>query len=274
MLNFKENLSPFAVGRRVNSEEWNTLTRTAEFANDTDRLPFGAPVSAGVGKHSCIPYSGYNFLGISEANLVLPRPGDGFARYDNVPINEFGVIAVEIAGDTVKGAAARWDSVGKKWTGAALSGTVFPVPGATFEETATAPGVGPVRLRRPNPADRGFEYHVYTVDNEELTSGVALVLDTFPVGTIVQLTSVEITEAFDGGATDTGIFGTGADTDKFLASSSNNFGATGFKPTIGTPYTMTASADDNKLALTVTSATPPASAGIAVIGVAVNIPAA
>ena len=39
-----------------------------------------------------------------------------------------------------------------KWTAAAQSATVATVPGCTFEETATAPGVSPVRVRRPNPA--------------------------------------------------------------------------------------------------------------------------
>lgn len=272
MLNFKQNLSPFAVGRRVNSEEWNTLTRTVEFANDTDRLLFGAPVSAGVGKHSAKPYDGYNFLGISEASLNLPRPGDGYARYDSAAINEFGVIAVEIDGNTVKGASARWDTVAKKWTGAALSGTVFPVPGATFEETATAPGVGPVRLRRPNPADRGFEYHVYTKTLDDLTSGADVVLETFPVGSIYQLISAQVTVAFDGTA-DKATIGTGADNDKFLADASNNLKTLGYLPTIGTPYTITGTANDNKLVVRRTATGSP-TVGTLVVGVGINIPAA
>lgn len=155
MLNFKQNLSPFAVGRRVNSEEWNTITRTAEFANDTDRLKFGVPVKEGTGKHTCVLITAadaQNVIGVTEAMPNLPRPGDGYARYDNVPVCESGVIAVEITGDTTKRTPARWDSAAGKWTAAAESATVVSIPGVEFEETATAPGVGPIRVRRPVPA--------------------------------------------------------------------------------------------------------------------------
>ncbi len=155
MLNFKTDLSPFAVGRRVNSEEWNGITRTFEAADDDARLLFGAPAVAGTGEHSCLEATdagGENFLGVVEAMPNLPRPGDSYARYDNVPICESGVIAVEVTGNTTKGAVARWDTAARKWTAAAQSGTVVSVPGCQFEETATAPGVAPIRVRRPVPA--------------------------------------------------------------------------------------------------------------------------
>lgn len=155
MLTFKSDLSPYAVGRRVNMEEWNTITRTAELADDTARLKFGVPVKKGTVKHSCVAVTdagSENFIGVTEAMPVLPRPGDGYARYDNVPVCESGVIAVEITGDTTERAPARWDTVALKWTAAAQSATVVSIPGVEFEETATAPGVGPIRVRRPVPA--------------------------------------------------------------------------------------------------------------------------
>lgn len=155
MLQFKDKLAPFAVGRRIDSEEWNAITRTFEAADDIVRLGFGVPVKPGVGKHSCVlitATSGELFLGVTEAMPTLPRTGDGYARYDNVPITEWGVIAVATAGNVVLGAPARFDTAAKLWTMAAQSATVVTIPGATFEETATAPGVAPIRLRRPNPA--------------------------------------------------------------------------------------------------------------------------
>lgn len=155
MLNFKESLSPFAVGRRINSEDWNAITRTFEAANDDARLGFGVPVKPGTGQHTCVLISSTSaevFLGVTEAMPNLPRPGDGYARYDNVPVCEKGVIAVEVEGNVTAGAQARWNTATSKWTAAAQSGTVVTIPGAAFELTATAPGVTPIRLRRPSPA--------------------------------------------------------------------------------------------------------------------------
>lgn len=155
MLNFKNDLSAYAIGRRTNSEEWNTITRTFEAADDDARLKFGAPAIVGTGKHSCVEAGAAAavFLGIVEAMPNLPRPGEGYARYDNVPLCDMtGGIAVEVEGNVTKGAQARWNTATRKWTAAAQSATVATIPGVTFEETATAPGVTPVRVRRPNPA--------------------------------------------------------------------------------------------------------------------------
>lgn len=154
-LNFKSELSAFAVGRRANSEEWNAITRSFTAADDVARLKFGAPAAVGSVKHSCIEVSanGQIFLGVVEAMPDLPRPGDGYARYDNVPITDMcGQIGVEVEGNVTAGAQARWNITTRKWTGAAQSATVATIPGCTFEETATAPGVTIIRVRRPNPA--------------------------------------------------------------------------------------------------------------------------
>lgn len=157
-INFKENLAAFAVGRRVNMEEWNTITRTKEGPNagesNTGVLGFGQPAVAGTGSHTCLPLSatGQNVLGITEASQVLPHPGDAYEQYDNVAICEVGVIGVLLGKDVAKGAAARFDISLKVWTDAAQSSTVATIPGAQFEEAGTNGSVGVVRYRRPVPS--------------------------------------------------------------------------------------------------------------------------
>ena len=157
MLKFSNSLAPFAVGRRANSEEWNTYTKTMEAGSAATRLGFGVPVMPGAARKTCSEIdatTGRRFLGITEAVATLPRPTDeGFARYDEVPVMEWGVIAVATEGNTTAGAQARWNTVSKRWTGAAQSATVVTIPGATFEETTTAPGIQLVRLRKTeNPS--------------------------------------------------------------------------------------------------------------------------
>ncbi|PZQ49746.1 MAG: hypothetical protein DI556_09755 [Rhodovulum sulfidophilum] len=155
MLNFKKGLDAYAVGRRVNSEEWNSITLTAEAANDAARILFGAPVVAGVGRKTGAEASGGGqiFMGLAEADVSLPRPGDAYARYDEMAVCESGVIAVPVEGNTAKGAQARWNTATRKWTGAAQSATVLTIPGVVFEHTATAPGVIPVRVRKTVPSN-------------------------------------------------------------------------------------------------------------------------
>ncbi len=148
---FKKEPAAYAVGRRVNSEEWNAVTLTAEGADDAARIPFGAPVVDGTGRKTgaLASANGQTFRGISETDVTLPRPGDaGYARYDEMAVLEWGVIAVATEGNTTRGGQARWNSATKKWTAAAQSATVFTIPGAVFEFTATAPSIAPVRLRK------------------------------------------------------------------------------------------------------------------------------
>lgn len=157
MLKFSNTLSPFAVGRRANFEEWNTYTKTMEAVSAATRLGFGVPVMPGAASKTCSEIdatNGRRFLGITEAVSTLPRPDDdGFARYDEVPVMEWGVIAVQTEGNTTAGVVARWNTATKRWTIAAQSATVVTIPGATFEETAVAPGIQLVRLRKTeNPS--------------------------------------------------------------------------------------------------------------------------
>ena len=149
-IEFKADLLPFAVGRRVNMEEYNTLTRTAEGA-----IAFGIPVRAGAGDRGVLAIdatTGRNVLGISEASQVLPHTGDAYAQYDNVTVCESGVIGVVLDDDVVRGAVARFNTATGKWTDAAQSATVVTIPGAQFEYTGKAGAVGAVRYRRPVPS--------------------------------------------------------------------------------------------------------------------------
>lgn len=151
-IDFKQNLAPFAVGRRVNMEEWNTFTRTKEGAGT---VGFGVPVMPGTGTHTAVELdatTGRNVLGITEAVLVLPHTGDAFEQYDNMPICEVGVIGVLLGGNVTVGAQARWNTANKTWTAAAQSATVVTIPGAQFEEAGASGSVGVVRYRRPVPS--------------------------------------------------------------------------------------------------------------------------
>lgn len=150
-IEFKQSLSAFAVGRRVNMEEWNGITRSLEGAT---ALGFGVPAIMGTGKHSCLPLTAaaQNVLGITEAVPTLPHTGDAYAQYDNVAICESGVIGVLLGANVVKGAVARFDVTNKVWTGAAASATVLTIPGAEFEEAGSSGAVGAVRYRRPVPS--------------------------------------------------------------------------------------------------------------------------
>lgn len=151
-ITFRETLSAYAVGRRANMEEWNAITRTKE---GEGTLAFGVPVMPGTGAHSCVAMdatTGRNVLGITEASMVLPRPGDGYQQYDNVAICEIGVIGVLLGANVTKGAQARFNTANGTWTGAAQSATVVTIPGAQFDEDGASGAVGIVRYRRPVPS--------------------------------------------------------------------------------------------------------------------------
>lgn len=151
-IQYKDGLSAHAVGRRVNMEEWNAITRTKEGAGT---LGFGVPAKPGVGAHTAIEITattGENVLGITEASQLLPHTGDAYQQFENVAICESGVIGVLLGGNVTVGAQARWNTANKTWTAAAQSATVVTIPGAQFEEAGTSGSVGVVRYRRPVPS--------------------------------------------------------------------------------------------------------------------------
>lgn len=152
-ITFRENPASYMRGRRVNAEEWNGISRTFETASA--QLPFGVPAVAGTGRRGCVALTAAAqvVLGITEANQVLPRPGDYYLQYDSVAICETGVIAVATGTDpVVKGAQARFDVTAGVWTDAAASATVLTIPGAFFDDNIAANSVGPLRYRRPQPS--------------------------------------------------------------------------------------------------------------------------
>jgi len=149
---YRDTIPAFAVGRRVNMEDWNTFTCTKE---GTGTLGFGVPVMPGTGAHTCVEIdatTGRNVLGITEASQVLPHTGDAYNQYDNVGICEKGVIGVLLGANVTKGAQARWNTANKTWTAAAQSATVVTIPGAQFEEDGASGSVGAIRYRRPVPS--------------------------------------------------------------------------------------------------------------------------
>ena len=149
-MTFSTTIAAYAIGRRANMEEWNTRTKTAEAA-----IAFGVPVMPGSGADSCVVLdatTGRNVLGITEASVTLPRPGDAYAQYDNVPVCESGVIGVLLGANVTAGAQARYDTANGNWTGAAQSATVVTIPGAQFDEAGSSGAVGIVRYRRPVPS--------------------------------------------------------------------------------------------------------------------------
>lgn len=151
-ITYKDTITPFAVGRRVNGEEWNAITRT-KYGSGT--LAFGVPVMPGTDAGTCVildATNGRNVLGITEASQTLPHTGDAYAQYDNVTICETGVIGVLLDDDVVAGAQARFNTESGKWTDAPQSSTVVTVPGAQFEEAGAGGSVGVIRYRRPVPS--------------------------------------------------------------------------------------------------------------------------
>lgn len=149
---YRDTIPAYAVGRRVNAEEWNGISRTSPAG--TANIPFGVPVINGTARHTILPLSaaGQDVAGITEANFVLPHVGDFYEPLDTVAVCESGVIGVLLGANVTKGAVARFNVTAQNWTGAAASTTVLTIPGATFDEAGTSGEVGVVRFRRPNPA--------------------------------------------------------------------------------------------------------------------------
>lgn len=140
---YSAELTKYMKGRRGNMESWNTISRTNESAT---AIGFGAAVFRGAGEHGCVPAAGGDFLGVSEANQVLPHLGDEYRQYDTVAICERGVIGVDCSGAVKAGDAAAWDAAAKKWK-VASSGSP-QTAGCEFDTDGTDTVVL-LRVRRP-----------------------------------------------------------------------------------------------------------------------------
>ena len=155
-ITYRNSIPAYALGRRANAEEWNTITSTNSGAA---AIKFGVPVMPGSADHTCVALdatTGRNVLGITEASQVVAAgratPADDYPQYENVAICETGVIGVLLDDDVVAGAAARWNTTTGAWTDAAQSATVVTIPGAQFDEAGKAGAIGIVRYRRPVPS--------------------------------------------------------------------------------------------------------------------------
>lgn len=137
------------VGRRVNMEEWNAITRTLESAS---AVKFAVPVQRGTGDHGCVIFTTGDFLGVTEANPTLfNNTADQYEQYNNVAIMESGVMWVPVGvGGSAQGVPAYYIAATGLWTQTA-SGNVA-IPGAEFDSTAIAGGLAKLRLRRAVPA--------------------------------------------------------------------------------------------------------------------------
>lgn len=150
MTAYASDLTKFAVGRRVNAEEWNGITRVA--GGD---IRFGVPVIAGNAEGKVVELSGTsaaNVIGISETSQVLPHPEDKYVSGDNVGICEFGVIAVKLGNTVTAGDPARWAPATGTWNTESVSGTNHGIPGAQFEIGGGSGDIVPLRYRRPIPS--------------------------------------------------------------------------------------------------------------------------
>jgi len=150
-ITFSNSITKYAVGRRGNMEEWNTISRTFETAPPAV-LPFGAPVQRGAGEHGVVAFTTGDFLGIAEASFVLPHPGDHYEQYDTVGVCEVGVIGVLVGTPVTQGTPARWNATTQRWVTTAPGAGIYAVPGAEFETDGPAESVQLVRLRRTVPA--------------------------------------------------------------------------------------------------------------------------
>lgn len=150
-ITFAKDMPAYRVGRRVNMEEWNAITRTKEGAGT---LGFAVPATSGFGDHTCtaVTASGQNVLGITAASLTLPHAGDAYEQYDNVAIYDSAVVGVLLGGAVTKGQPARFNVTTQSWTSAAASATNLTIPGAQFEADGASGEVGAVRYRRPIPS--------------------------------------------------------------------------------------------------------------------------
>lgn len=143
---YKKSLTKYALGRRVNMEEWNARTGVA-----AAQIPFGAPVEAGpLGGQQVKEWDGTGVvLGITEASVVLPHPGDYYEAYDNLAYGDVCVIGVKVGTNVAKDAPAFYDFVAHQWV-AADGANANAVLGATFDAVGAAGEIVPLRYRRPN----------------------------------------------------------------------------------------------------------------------------
>lgn len=146
---YTENMPVGSVGRRVNMEEWNTITRTLEGATP---LKFAVPVQDGATEHTCVIFSTGDFIGVSESNVVLGHDTpDQYEQYDSVAVCESGVMWVQAGvGGATRRSQAYFIAATGLWTSTAAGNVA--VPGAEFDSGGVAGDLVKLRIRRQVPA--------------------------------------------------------------------------------------------------------------------------
>lgn len=149
-LTYPETMAPYALGRRVNMEEWNTLTGLAQ----VDTIGFAEPVQDGTTGEQVAPFTSGKFRGITEAdygiNVATPTTAARFPIGANVPVCESGVIAGLAVGTCTKRTPVYWVAASRGYTSTASTNTL--IPNAEFDATVSSGGLVPIRLRRIPPA--------------------------------------------------------------------------------------------------------------------------
>ncbi|MHC5307517.1 structural cement protein Gp24 [Bartonella sp. LJL80] len=140
--NYKTTMDAGLVGRRVNMEEWNTVTCLAENTG-TYPINYGQPVQRGTAGEQVRKLANGIFRGITE--LDQTTGDESYSEGYNVPVMESGVIWVAAGGVCTIGGEVKWNPATEQYSDA---GTVT-IPNAEFDSSATAAGdIVKVRLHR------------------------------------------------------------------------------------------------------------------------------
>ena len=142
---YTDRPAPYAKGRRVNMEEWNTLTGIAQVAG----IGIAEPVQDGTTGEQVAPFTNGKFRGITEWSPSADANG-AFPINANLPVCESGVIAGSAYQNCTKRTAVYWSAANKGYTSTAGTNTL--IPNAEFDATVAAGGLVPIRLRRIPPA--------------------------------------------------------------------------------------------------------------------------
>lgn len=135
----------YALGRRVNMEEWNTFTGIAEVAT----IGLAVPVQDGSTDEQVDEFTDGVFRGITEYSPSADEDGV-FPIGANVPVCENGVIGGLAYQACTKRTPVYWNAANGGYT--STVGTNTLIPNAEFDATVAAGGIVPIRLRRIPPA--------------------------------------------------------------------------------------------------------------------------
>jgi hypothetical protein len=137
---YAETMPKGAVGRQVNMEEWNAVSRSNESAT---AIGFGVPVTRGAGEFGCLPIGAGTFTAVGAAGTPAPAAATITAEPTAVYPVQVGVYRVTaIVGGA--GTASKWEVTAPDGSvvGIATGNTAFSGGGLGF--TITDAGTDPV----------------------------------------------------------------------------------------------------------------------------------